>query len=167
MRNFKNDPTNQLIIAFLILLGVLLLFSCNSVKMVLKDESKSRKVWDEGIRIGICSNDTVIVFTTDTLISYDTITRVKLDSMLVHDTLVFWENKFYEIIKTKQVIKEVTNTIVDSSQVKLLKLELSDTKKKLLDTQEKRKMWMHNFFASAVCLLFATIGLILAIKYKK
>lgn len=167
MKNFKSDPTNQLIIAFLILLGVLLLFSCNSVKMVLKDESKSRKVWEEGIKRGICTNDTIVVITTDTLVSYDTITTVKLDSMLVHDTLVFWETKFYDIIKTKQVVKEINNTIVDSSQVGLLKSELLITKSKLSVTENNRKMWMHNFFASALCLLFATIGLVLAIKYRK
>ena len=46
-------------------------------------------------------------------------------------------------------------------------MELANTNKKLAETQEKRKMWMHNFFASALCLLFATIGLVLAIKYKK
>ena len=167
MKNYKSDPLNQLIIAFLVLLGVLLLFSCNSVKMVLKDESKSRKVWDEGIRRGICSNDTIVMLTIDTIMSYDTITTVKLDSMLVHDTLVFWEHKFHDIVKTKQVLKQITNTIVDSSQVKLIKLELLETKKKLSETEDKRKMWMHNFFASALCLLFATIGLVLAIKYKK
>ena len=167
MKNFKSDPTNQLIIAFLILLGVLLLFSCNSVKVVLRDESKSRKVWDEGIKRGICTNDTIVIITTDTLVSYDTITTVKLDSMLVHDTLVFWETKFYDIIKTKQVVKQVNNTIIDSSQIGLLKMELANTNKKLAETQEKRKMWMHNFFASALCLLFATIGLVLAIKYRK
>jgi len=146
---------------------MLLLFSCNPVKMVLKDQTKSRKVWDEGIKRGICSNDTIVIFTTDTIVSYDTIMTVKLDSMLIHDTLVFWEAKFYDIVKTKQVIKEITNTIIDSSQIKLIKIELADTNKKLAETQEKKKMWMHNFFASATCLLFATIGLVLAIKYRK
>lgn len=134
---------------------------------MLRDESKSRKVWDEGIKRGICTNDTISIVTTDTIISYDTTVTVKIDSLLVYDTVVLWENKYFNIIKTKEVVKEITKTLVDSSKLNLAKAELKELKKKLLDTEDRKKMWMHNFFASLTCLVFATIGLILAIKYKK
>jgi hypothetical protein len=81
--------------------------------------------------------------------------------------LVFWETKYYDIIKTKTVVKQVDRIVIDSARINVLEKELQETKAALKDTDVKRKQWRNQFGAAMTCLLFAVIGLVVLIKYKK
>lgn len=158
-----------LIIAAVFVLGIIaMLTGCNPVKRVLKDPVKMGKVFDAGVEKGWCVNDTVIVSKSDTLISYDTLYSLDLQT----DTF----NVDHEIVKVKTVVKTVhirdtTREIVtDNSRIILLQKrneelreENAEAKKLLVKAtdlaeafQKQRNKWRFRFW-----LLVAVIGLIL------
>lgn len=168
MKNFKSDPTNQLIIAFLILLGVLLLFSCNPVKRVMKDKSLFDQVAEEVIKRGYCSNDTIIVSKSDTTITIDSLVTIEIDSIIHRDdTVYFWANKIYNY-KEKVFIKDTIKQVVkDSSLINKLSQINESQKQEIVKLKIDKKNLRVMLGAAFLSLAFAVIGLYFAIKYKK
>ena len=168
MKNFKSDPTNQLIIAFLILLGVLLLFSCNPVKRVMKDKDFFDQVAQEVIKRGYCSNDTIIVSKSDTTITIDSLVTIEIDSIIHRDdTVYFWANKIYNY-KEKVFIKDTIKQVVkDSSLVNQLSKINESQKQEIAKLKVDRKNLKVMLGAAFLSLAFAIVGLYFAIKYKR
>ena len=168
MKNFKSDPTNQLIIAFLILLGVLLLFSCNPVKRVMKDKSLFDQVAEEVIKRGYCSNDTIIVSKSDTTITIDSLVTIQIDSIIHRDdTVYFWANKIYNY-KEKVFIRDTIKQVVkDSSLINKLNQINANQKQEIVKLKLDKKNLRVMLGAAFLSLAFAIIGLYFAIKYKK
>jgi hypothetical protein len=142
---------------------------CNPVKKVLKDPKRTSVMAAEIIKRGYCTNDTTIIQIHDTTTTIDTVDVpvIILDTLQLNDTLIFWETKYYDIIKTKTVVKQVDRIVIDSSRINVLENELKQWKTKFADVDQRRKNWRNQFGAAMTCLLFAVIGLVVLIKYKK
>ena len=123
---------------YLIYISAILLFSCNPVKKVLKDNEKFEQVAQEAVRRGYCVNDTTKVTTVkDTVYVYttsvsDTIfvgTECEFDTVLASGTWIRLEDGYLmvsEVIKerTREVIKTVDNYIRDTKYEDVLKMDL-------------------------------------------
>jgi hypothetical protein len=142
---------------------------CNPVKKVLKDPKRTSVMAAEIIKRGYCTNDTTIIQIHDTTTTIDTVDVpvIILDTLQLNDTLIFWETKYYDIIKTKTVVKQVDRIVIDSARINVLENELKQWKTKFADVDQRRKNWRNQFGAAMTCLLFAVIGLVVLIKYKK
>lgn len=125
---------------YLPFLFLFLLFACNPVKQVLRDEEKFEEVAQAVILRGYCANDTTIVdIVTDTvtvynepsyvdslfiqegLCDFDTVTkrgtRIKFDK----GHLFIWDK---EKIKTQIVTKRINNYIRDKAKEELLEKKI-------------------------------------------
>lgn len=142
---------------------------CNPVRRVLKDPAKRGQMAAEIIKLGYCTNDTTIVEIHDTTLTIDTIDVpvIIVDTLRMNDTLVFWETKYFDIIKTKVVTKQVDRIVVDSAKVQVLEKELAETKAALADSEVRRKQWRNQFGAALTTLIFAIVSIVVLIKYKK
>ena len=142
---------------------------CNPLKKVLKDPKRTSVMAAEIIKRGYCTNDTTIIQIHDTTTTIDTVDVpvIILDTLQLNDTLIFWETKYYDIIKTKTVVKQVDRIVIDSARINVLENELKQWKTKFADVDQRRKNWRNQFGAAMTCLLFAVIGLVVLIKYKK
>jgi hypothetical protein len=168
MKNFKSDPTNQLIIAFLILLGMLLLFSCNPVKRVIKNKDFFAQVTEEVIKRGICSNDTIIVSKSDTTITIDSLITINIDSVIHRDdTVYFYANKIYNY-KEKVFIRDTIKQIVkDNSLIDVLSKVSKNQKQEIVKLKADKNNLKVKIVGAFLSLFFAMIGLYFAIKYRK
>ena len=142
---------------------------CNPVRRVLKDPAKRGEMAAEIIKLGYCTNDTTIVEIHDTTLTIDTIDIpvIIVDTLRMNDTLVFWETKYFDIVKTKVVTKQVDRIVVDSAKVQVLKKELAYMTASFKDADAKRKQWRNQFAASLLALIFAITSIAVLIKYKK
>jgi len=125
-----------------------ILYSCNPVKLVLKDPVKFNQVANEVVRRGYCINDTTIITSVtdtifindienlDTLIfeqgvcNFDTIlksgTRIKFDNGI----LLIREKKQ---IKTRIITKQIDNFIRDTKYESLLKQDISNYQDSIIE----------------------------------
>jgi hypothetical protein len=147
---------------------VLLLFSCNPVKKVLKNDNLFEQVAEEVIKRGLCSNDTIIVSKSDTTITIDSLVTIQIDSIIHRDdTVYFWANKIYNY-KEKVFIRDTIKQILkDSSLINVLSKNVKDKDQqiaKLKDDIRKKNIMLGGAFLN---ILFAIVGLYFAIKYKK
>jgi len=116
-----------------------ILYSCNPVKLVLKDPVKFNQVANEVVRRGYCTNDTTIITqVTDTVIikdeqnldtiilgqgicDFDTVlnsgTRIKFDQGIL---LI----KEKTITKTRVITKQLDNYIRDTKFEEILKVDI-------------------------------------------
>lgn len=142
---------------------------CNPIRRVLKDPAKRSQMAAEIIKLGYCTNDTTIVEIHDTTVTIDTIDVpfIVVDTLRMNDTLVFWETKYFDIVKTKVVTKQVDRIVIDSAKVQVLEKELAETKGALADSEVRRKQWRNQFGAALSTLIFAIISIVVLIKYKK
>lgn len=161
---FLENPTNQLIIAFLTLLGVLLLFSCNPVKMVLKDEKKFLIVSNEAIKRGLCTNDTTIITDVDSLIVHDTIVKTDIIIEVKNDTTYFWEVKYKDIFKTKIITQKVNSIVVDSSAIRLYKQEIVGKNIEIKNWKEKHNKLKIYTISLGLISLISVLALIAVLK---
>ena len=154
---------------FVIIATAIFLFfgmsSCNPIKRVLSNQAKRDQMAAEIIKLGYCINDTTIVEIHDTTTTTDTIDVpvIFTDTLLQNDTLIIWETKFKNIVRTNVITKQVNQVIVDSAKVQVLTRELAATKAALADSDVRRKQWRNQFGA----LIFAVICIVILIKYKK
>jgi hypothetical protein len=172
MKPNKHDLQDAIFYFILIATAIFIVLGssgCNPVKKVLKDPKHTAVMAAEIIKRGYCTNDTTIVEIHDTTTTIDTVDVpvIILDTLVKNDTLVFWETKYYDIIKTKTVVKQVDRIVIDSSKIKVLEKELQETKAALKDNDVKRKQWRNQFGAAMTCLLFAVIAIVALIKYRK
>ena len=172
MKPNKHDLQDAIFYFILIATAIFIVLGssgCNPVKKVLKDPKRTSVMAAEIIKRGYCTNDTTIIQIHDTTTTIDTVDVpvIILDTLRLNDTLVFWEIKYYDIIKTKTVVKQVDRIVIDSARINVLENELKQWKTKFADVDQRRKNWRNQFGAAMTCLLFAVIGLIVLIKYKK
>jgi hypothetical protein len=172
MKPNKHDLQDAIFYFILIATAIFIVLGssgCNPVKKVLKDPKHTSVMAAEIIKRGYCTNDTTIIQIHDTTTTIDTVDVpvIILDTLQLNDTLIFWETKYYDIIKTKTVVKQVDRIVIDSARINVLENELKQWKTKFADVDQRRKNWRNQFGAAMTCLLFAVIGLIVLIKYKK
>lgn len=142
-RQFKLSADVELLLAFggLILL-VLFFASCNPVKKVLTDPNKFSIVKDTVIKRGYCKCDTSFVYISDTLETIDTLYEVLVDTLVINDSVVFWETKFHTITKTRTIRDTIKSTVVDSSMLGVIRKELWLEKEKNKENKSWKKMFM-------------------------
>jgi hypothetical protein len=172
MKPNKHDLQDAIFYFILIATAIFIVLGssgCNPVKKVLKDPKRTSVMAAEIIKRGYCTNDTTIIQIHDTTTTIDTVDVpvIILDTLQLNDTLIFWETKYYDIIKTKTVVKQVDRIVIDSARINVLENELKQWKTKFADVDQRRKNWRNQFGAAMTCLLFAVIGLVVLIKYKK
>ncbi len=131
--SFLDEYIVQVCILISVIVGLILLNSCNPVKQVLKDEGKMREVWEKGVLKNWCSNDSV--YTSDTTVLLDTLHVVEstTDTLKV-DSIIYITKTDYKTI-TKTVTIRDTTIVTDRSKENLLQKEVS----KHLDIQIKLK----------------------------
>ena len=170
----KNKQAFEDVIFYFVLIATAILIiigsaGCNPVRRVLKDPAKRGEMAAEIIKLGYCTNDTTIVEIHDTTLTIDTIDVpvIIVDTLRMNDTLVLWQTKYFDIVKTKVVIKQVDRVVVDSARVQVLQKELAETKAALADSEVRRKQWRNQFGAALTTLIFAIVSIVVLIKYKK
>ena len=153
-KQFKLSAEVELLLAFggLILL-VLFFASCNPVKKVLKDPTKFDIVKDTVIKRGYCKCDTSFVYVTDTIETIDTMYNILVDTLVINDSVVFWETKFHTITKTRTIRDSIKATIVDSSMVGVIRKELWIEKEKNKENKSWKNMFMWAIGASVAFFL--------------
>jgi hypothetical protein len=104
---------------------LLVLVSCNPVKLVLKDPVKFEVVADEMVKRGYCLNDTIYQHSSDTLEVHDTTTMVLVDTTVINDTTYLWETKFQTITKVRTIRDSIKAVVIDSAQVMVLRKQLA------------------------------------------
>lgn len=143
MKKFKLSEENELIIAFVgIIILVLFFASCNPVKKVLTDPYKFAIVKDTVIKRGYCKSDTSFFYITDTLETVDTVYNVLVDTLVINDSIVFWETKFHTITRVKTIRDSIKSIVVDSSLAGVLRKELLIEKEKNKENRSWRKMFI-------------------------
>lgn len=128
---------------------IILLFSCNPVKQVLKDPKKFDQVKDAVIRSGACANDTITI-SKDSIVYKDSIIEKQIkvpcadfDSTIngarisVSSGVLTYSHN----CKEKTIIRTVTNNIRDKSLENILRSDIkgrdSVINKKSLTIKEK------------------------------
>ena len=118
------------------LLLFLLLFGCNPVKQVLRDQEKLEEVAKVVVKGGWCANDTTFIVKSDTLIEIDTLVQV--------DTLTDkWKTN--TITKTLTIHDTVKSFIVDNARVRLLQADsvrLTNLANEYKGKAESRLNWL-------------------------
>jgi hypothetical protein len=166
--NWKNALFVFVIIAIAIFL-VLGMSGCNPIKRVLSNQAKRDQMAAEIIKLGYCINDTTIIEIHDTTTTTDTIDIpvIFTDTLTRNDTLIFWETKYFDIVRTKVITKQVNQVVIDSAKIQVLTRELAAAKAALADSDVRRKQWRNQFGAAFSTLIFAVICIVVLIKYKK
>lgn len=149
------DSIKILVLYIVLLISVALLFSCNSVKRVIKDREKLDKVAEVVIRLGYCANDTIVYIKTDTLIKSDTtyLTDIKIERS--NDTVYFWEQHYNTINKRIYIRDTVKSVIVDNAQLNVYNKNIAVLEDKLKSEKEKsKKRFKYLFVLITVCSLY-------------
>lgn len=142
----SKDSKIFILIFALVALAALLLFlsSCNPVKRVIKDPFKMQQVFDEGVKLGWCVNDSVYV--SDTTVLFDTlhVFETVSDTLVMdRDSIIYVNRVSYKTV-TKTVTIRDTTIVTDKKKEKLLQKEVS----KLLDDKVKLKQSLINLEAA-------------------
>lgn len=153
-KQFKLSPEVELLVAFGSLILLVLFFaSCNPVKKVLKEPAYFDVVKDSVIKRGYCKCDTSFVYVTDTLEVTDTLYDVLVDTLVINDSIVFWDVKYKTIKKTITIRDSIKATVVDSSMVAVIRKELWLEKEKNKENKSWKKMFMWAIGASVAFFL--------------
>lgn len=142
-----------------VLLALLILSSCNPIKKVLNDPAKFAVIKDTVIARGYCVNDTSFVYISDTLETIDTMYNVLTDTLVINDSVVFWDVKYKTILKTRTIRDSIISVVVDSARVMVLRKELNLEREKAKENKSWKKMF---FWAIGCALVF--IGLLFKFK---
>jgi hypothetical protein len=136
------------------LLFIILLFSCNPVKQVLKDKSKFDVVAAEVVRQGYCANDTTIIVKSDTIVVVDSLIEIITDTTFVNDTayITNWETKnFYKTLTIHDTLRSV---IVDNARVNQLQADVSKISKESEEHKQKATHRLYWFIIACAVILF-------------
>ena len=132
-----------------VLLALLILSSCNPIKKVLNDPAKFAVIKDTVLARGYCVNDTSYIYISDTLETVDTMYNVLTDTLVINDSVVFWDVKYKTILKTRTIRDSIISVVVDSARVMVLKKELNLEREKA----KENKSWKKMFFWAVGCAL--------------
>lgn len=153
-KQFKLSAEVELLLAFGSLILLVLFFaSCNPVKKVLKTPAYFDVIKDSVIKRGYCKCDTSFVYISDTLETIDTLYEVLVDTLVINDSMVFWETKFHTITKTRTIRDTIKATVVDSSMLGVIRKELWLEKEKNKENKSWKKMFMWAIGASVAFFL--------------
>ena len=139
----------KLLVLYLAILIILILTACNPIRKaerrVLNDLASSERVFRELEKTRPCANDTAFVTLLDTLVTTDTITDYKYDTI---NNVVTKTLQGKTIYKTKRVVEIKTGYIVDTRRlglaldsVRYFKV-LSQTNKDTSDKWKSRFWWL-------------------------
>lgn len=108
---------------YLILL--ILLFGCNPVKQVLRDQEKLEEVAKVVVKGGWCANDTTFIVKSDTIVDIDTLVEIQTDLEIstINDTTYITKWKTNTITKTLTIHDTIKSFIVDNARVRLLQAD--------------------------------------------
>jgi hypothetical protein len=132
---FLDEYIVQVCVLISVIVGLILLNSCNPVKQVLKDSAKMQVVFDKGVELGWCVNDSI--FTSDTTILLDTLHLVETstDTVTVNDTVRITKTEYKTITKTVTI--RDTAIVEDFKRIDLLQKKLQDKGNEIILFQEK------------------------------
>ena len=104
---------------------LLLLFGCNPVKQVLRDQDKLEEVAKVVVKGGWCASDTTFIVKSDTLVEVDTLVRIDTltDTYVLNDTTYITKWKTREITKSITIHDTIKSFIVDNARVRLLQAD--------------------------------------------
>lgn len=136
---------------------VLLLFGCNPVKQVLRDQDKLEQVAKVVIAGGWCANDTTFIVKSDTLVVIDTLIHNDIETYteIINDTAFITKWKTRDIIKSTIIHDTLKSYIVDNARVRLLQADSSRLSYELNDWErkaKKRQFWI--FFLLGIFALY-------------
>lgn len=155
--NLRPDPLWTFLLLYVLMLMALIMWSCNPVKQVLRDKSKLDQVAAVVVSSGYCANDTFVVYqASDTIIKTDTMIRIEREIKTVNDTVYFWENKFFNIIKTKTIRDTVQKVVVDQAQANQLKRDLAVKDSRIVELKKTKNTYL-KYIAVLVLILAAAI----------
>lgn len=103
---------------FLTILLASTIWSCNSVKQVLKDPAKVDKVGREWEKRNPCNNDTLTISKTDTIITLDTLYNILTDTVIVDGKTTVIIKRVPELVtKIIKIRDTVNNYVVDNRRL--------------------------------------------------
>lgn len=112
---------SKLLLVYLILIAILIFTACNPIlkaeRRVLNDVAASERVFRELEKTRPCVNDTAFVTILDTLVTTDTITSYKTDTI---NNVVTLKEAGKTIYKTKKIVEIKTGYIVDTRRLGIM-----------------------------------------------
>lgn len=134
---------NRILFLFLILM-----LSCNPIKKaekrVLNDRASSERVFRELEKTHPCANDTTIVTNINTIVTTDTITDYKRDTI---NNVITLTEKGKTIVKTIKVHEIHTGYIVDMRRMNIILDSVRFYKTSNESNKTNSKKWMWRFWA--------------------
>ena len=126
---------------------LLLLFGCNPVKQVLRDQDKLEEVAKVVVKGGWCANDTTFIVKSDTLIEFDTLVNIdiQVDTQKVNEFVYITNWKTRDIIKSVTIHDTVKSFIVDNARVRLLQADSARLGGEVIEWKGKakrRQIWL-------------------------
>jgi len=144
------------------LILLLLLTACNPLqkaqRLILANPDASERIFRELEKTRPCANDTAFVTNLDTLVTTDTITNYKRDTI---NNVITLTEQGKTIYKTRDIVKIQTGYIVDVRKVGIL-LDSVRYYKVLYNTEHKYKQQAERRFW---WLIIAIVGFIILKRY--
>lgn len=155
-------PRNKLLLIYLLILAILILTACNPIRKaerrVLNDVAASERVFRELEKTRPCANDTAFVTLLDTLVTTDTITDYKSDTI---NNVVTLKEAGKTIYKTKRIVQIKTGYIVDTRRLGIMADSLRFYKLSLETSKKYHKEWRFRFWL----LLASLIGIFILKRF--
>lgn len=141
-------PKSKLLILYITILAILILCGCNPIlkaeRRVLNDVASSERVFRELEKTRPCANDTSFVTLLDTLVTTDTITDYKTDTI---DNVITKTLQGKTIYKTKRVVEIKTGYIVDTRRLGLALDSVRFYKQSFESSKDAHKKLRFKFWA--------------------
>ena len=141
-------PKSKLLLIYLAILALLILAACNPIlkaeRRVLNDVASSERVFRELEKTRPCANDTSFVTLLDTLVTSDTITDYKTDTI---DNIITKTLQGKTIYKTKRVVEIKTGYIVDTRRLGLALDSVRFYKQSFESSKDAHKKLRFKFWA--------------------
>lgn len=155
-------PKSKLLLVYLLLIAILILTACNPIRKaerrVLNDVASSERVFRELEKTRPCANDTAFVILLDTLLTTDTITDFKYDTI---NNVVTLKEAGKTIYKTKRIVEIKTGYIVDTRRIGIMADSLRIYKASLESSIKSHKEWRLRFWL----LIIALIGIFILKRF--
>jgi len=141
-------PKSKLLLIYLAILALLILAACNPIlkaeRRVLNDVASSERVFRELEKTRPCANDTTFVTFLDTLVTSDTITDYKTDTI---NNVITKTLQGKTIYKTKRVVEIKTGYIVDTRRLGLALDSVRFYKQSFESSKDAHKKLRFKFWA--------------------
>lgn len=142
-----------LIYILLILLG----FSCNPVKQVLKNREYFDEVAKEVVKSGMCANDTIIKVKSDTTYKLDTLYETSLDTIKLTDKIYIPKISQRTIVKTITIHDTIKSVVVDNARLNALQGDLTELQEKYINTRKQAQSRLNWLILLLIAILVYSI----------